>query len=189
MQPRVLKEEVLGEGEFQALTLLTYRDARGRTRTWECCKRKGARGAVLVVAVTREGELLLARQFRPPVDAYVLELPAGLVDREEESPEEVAARELAEETGYRAGRLVLLAQGPVSPGMTSEYIWVYLATDLAPGAPQPDDGEQIELLRVPLARVEEELATRQGRGELVDPKIPGFTYLGRAVMGRTGAGG
>ena len=177
MKPLVTKEEVLCRGEYQQLSLLHWVDARGRDRTWECSRRANARGAVLVVAVTPEQEVLLTRQFRPPVNDFVIEFPAGLIDKADESPAQVAARELQEETGYRAGRLELLIHGPVSPGMGSEYLWAFLAADLTPGEMAPDDGEDIEILRVPVAQVEQELLGRMARGELIDTKIPGFVHL------------
>jgi len=188
MRPQVIKEEVLCQGEYQALTLLTYRDARGRVRTWECSRRR-ARGAVLMVAITPEGDLLLARQFRPPFDDSVVEFPAGLIDRDGESPEQVAARELEEETGYRPGRLELLAEGPVSPGLGSEYIWVYLAANLAEGRTRPEEGEEIELLRVPLAGLDAQIAEWSRQRQLIDPKIPGFARLAQEALAGRGAGG
>lgn len=183
MRPHVTGEETLCRGEYQQLSLLHWVDARGRARTWECSRRANARGAVLVVAVTPEREVLLTRQFRPPVNDFVIEFPAGLIDKADESPAEVAARELQEETGYRAGRLEPLIHGPVSPGMGSEYLWAYAAADLTPGESAQDDGEDIEILRVPVARIEQEMLDRLARGELIDTKIPGFVRLAVSHLG------
>jgi len=178
MTPRVISEKSLCEGQYQRLTLLTWVDARGRERTWECSRRQ-VPGAVLMIAVTPEGDLLLVRQFRPPMNAYVLELPAGLTDQRGEAQVATAARELEEETGYRPGRVELLAEGPVSPGMGSEYIWVYLCRDLVQTAPRPDDGEDIEIVRVPFATAERELLALHRAGQMMDLKVFGLLGLAR----------
>ena len=64
------------------------------------------KGAVVIVALTTEGELILERNWRAPLESFVVQFPAGLSDREGESEEEVARRELLEETGYTADRLI-----------------------------------------------------------------------------------
>jgi ADP-ribose pyrophosphatase len=109
-------------------------------------------GAVTIVAVDREGRVLLVRQHRHSTGRSLLELPAGTLDREEE-PEACAARELEEETGFRAGRLQRLGGFFVSPGYSTEYIQAYLATDLKPGSAGGDEDEEIEVLALPLAEV------------------------------------
>ena len=109
-------------------------------------------GAVAIVAVDREGRVLLVRQHRYPTGRSLLELPAGTLERDEE-PEACAARELEEETGFRAGRLQRLGGFFVSPGYSTEHIQVYLATDLEAGSAGGDDDEDIEALALPLAEV------------------------------------
>jgi ADP-ribose pyrophosphatase len=134
-------------------------------------------GAVTVIAVDKEGRLLLVRQHRHPTSRSLLELPAGTLDRDEE-PEACAARELEEETGFRAGRLQHLGGFFVAPGYCTEYIHAYLATDLVPGSAGGDEDEQIEALALPLA----EVLRLVEAGELEDAKSLAvlLLYLRRA---------
>src|SRR5688500_4920446 len=106
---------ILGEGRHLRLV------RRGR---WEHVERLRTSGVVSVVAITADRRLLLTEQFRPPVDRYCLELPAGLAgDVEGQELEELAAaarRELIEETGYDAQSFEWLTVGPSSAGLTDE---------------------------------------------------------------------
>jgi ADP-ribose pyrophosphatase len=98
-------------------------------------------GAVAVVPVTADGGVLLVRQFRPAVERWLLEIPAGTCDVEAEPPETTARRELAEEIGRSAGTLALLTRCLNTPGFCDEVTTVYLATDLAVVA---DDRQGVE---------------------------------------------
>jgi ADP-ribose pyrophosphatase len=109
-------------------------------------------GAVTVVAVDSADRVLLVRQHRHAAGRSLLELPAGTLDRAEE-PAVCAARELEEETGFRAGRVKPLGGFFVSPGYCTEYIHAYLATDLEPGNAGGDEDEDIQVLALPLAEV------------------------------------
>jgi ADP-ribose pyrophosphatase len=105
-----------------------------------------------VVAVDREEHVTLVRQHRVPADATLLELPAGFVE-DGESPFETARRELAEETGLHGGDWVELATFFTSAGFTDEQLHLFLATGLEPGEASPEDDEELELVRVPVADV------------------------------------
>lgn len=111
-------------------------------------------GAVTVVALTGDGEVLLVRQYRHAVGEELLELPAGKLEPGED-PERAARRELAEETGYTAAETRLLLSFYSTPGFTTEKMYLYLATGLAPGSPDPDPDEFISVVRVKLARARE----------------------------------
>jgi ADP-ribose pyrophosphatase len=95
---------------------------------WEYVERKKGEQAVAVIAETDDGELILTEQFRAPVNANVLDLPAGLVgDEGSNDPEKTAIRELEEETGYTCDSVELVVKGPTSPGITSEIVSIYRA--------------------------------------------------------------
>jgi len=105
-------------------------------------------GAAVVLPVLEDGRVVLIRNYRIAVEQTLVELPAGTLDPGEE-PVETARRELAEETGYRARRMELLAELYSSPGILDERMHLFLATGLAPGEPDLQGGEQIEPLVVP----------------------------------------
>ena len=122
IRPRRLKATTLAAGRFLRLDEVEYIDGRGQRRRWESAGRQGGVWAVLVIATLRpSGRLLLIRQYRPPVDGFVLEFPAGLVDAGE-TPGQAAAREVLEETGYHGCVRWMGPQTCSSPGMTSEGV-------------------------------------------------------------------
>jgi len=153
---------------------------------WEYADRTNATGAAIIVAVTAERKLLLVEQYRIPVHARTIELPAGIIGDEPGGSDEVhaeaARRELIEETGYEAGHIEALTHGPASSGLTSETVTLFRATDLRRvGAGGGVAHEAITVHEVPLAEVHEWLATKSKAGVLVDPKV----YAGLYFIGRT----
>ena len=110
--------------------------------------------AVVIVPVTDQGEVLLVRQHRWSTGESLLEAPAGGLE-EGESPETTAHRELREETGHRAERLVRLGGYWMAPGWVTEYMHAFLATGLSPDPLPPDPDEVIETVAVPWDRVPE----------------------------------
>lgn len=120
-------------------------------------------GAVVLVPILH-GEVLFVRQWRHPL-GYLTELPAGTVDPGEEPPA-TAAREIREETGFRAGRLVALGAAYAAPGYSTELLHFYLAADLVRDPlPAPAD-EDVEVVRMPFA----EAITRAQAGGFNDAK-------------------
>jgi ADP-ribose pyrophosphatase len=107
-------------------------------------------GAVAIVALDEAGGVLLVKQYRHAVRAVTLEIPAGTLEAGEE-PLAAAQRELREETGYRAAQIERLGGIYTSPGLITEYIHFYLATQLMPDRLAMDDDEAIDLVRLPLA--------------------------------------
>ncbi len=165
--------DTLGEGRFLRLI---------RADGWEWVERAGTRGVVAIMAVTREGKLLLVEQYRPPVGAQVIELPAGLVgdlpESDDESFEEAAERELLEETGYAAASLRVRAQGPISAGMSSEVIHFVEASDLAKIGPGGgDETEQSEVHEVDLDCAGAWCEDKIRAGAVVDPKVFAALYF------------
>jgi len=149
---------------------------------WEYAHRVNATGASIILAVTDDRKLLLVEQYRIPVHARTIELPAGIIGDEpgsgNEDHAEAARRELLEETGYRAGRIEALTTGPASSGVTSETVTLFRAADLTRvGAGGGVAHEDITVHEVPLAEVQEWLGKKTEAGILVDPKIYAGLYF------------
>ncbi|MDE6750649.1 MAG: NUDIX hydrolase [Lachnospiraceae bacterium] len=103
----------------------------------------GHKGAAAVIAVNDEGKLLMVRQYRNALDRETLEIPAGGLNSIEEPTDVAAARELEEETGYKAGKLELLITIRTTVAFCNEKIDVYVATDLKPSRQNLDEDEFI----------------------------------------------
>lgn len=109
---------------------------------WEFADRVVGTGVVCIVAID-DRHVILVEEFRRAVQAPVISLPAGLIDRADagkgqETAIEAAVRELREETGYTARSIEQVASGPISAGMTTERLTFFLAEDLEAGPPEPD---------------------------------------------------
>ena len=148
---------------------------------WEYVDRLGATGAAIVVAVTSERKLLLVEQYRIPVHARTIELPAGIIGDDpggNESPADAAHRELLEETGYAAERIETLTTGPASSGLTSEVVTLLLASGLKRVHAGGGVGhENITVHEVPLSEVHDWLAAKASEGLLIEPKVYAGLYF------------
>lgn len=111
-------------------------------------------GGVTVLPVDSNGNAYMVRQFRYPFDRELLEAPAGKLEPGEE-PAVCAARELSEETGFTAGRLINLHEQYPSPGFCDETLYTYLALDLTAGEQHLDEGEWLSVERWPLEKLYE----------------------------------
>jgi 8-oxo-dGTP pyrophosphatase MutT (NUDIX family) len=140
------------------------------------------RGASAVAAVDAGGRVTLIHQFRHAAGGFIWELPAGVLDKPDETPVECAGRELLEETGLRAGRFTHLATILTTPGFTDERIHLFLAQDLQEERPAVEDDEAIsEVRRVPLG----EALAMVPRGEILDAKTICGLHLTAARLGVT----
>jgi ADP-ribose pyrophosphatase len=106
------------------------------------------RGAVALVPMVDADHVCLVRNFRYAVNKTLIEVPAGTIDQGE-TPGSTAPRELAEETGYRAGRITRVSEWWVSPGVLTERMYLYLCEDLTPGATEHQPDERLEPFVVP----------------------------------------
>jgi ADP-ribose pyrophosphatase len=147
---------------------------------WEYAERTNAGSAVIVVAVTPEDRVLFVEQFRVPIGARSIEMPAGLVGDlgATEPVEEAARRELLEETGWRAERIEFLMAGPSSSGMSNEIIAFVRAHGLTRvHAGGGDESEDITVHEVPRAGVAAWLDARRLAGYSIDPKLYAGLYF------------
>lgn len=164
MKPQEEPTQSLYQGSFLELV------KEGR---WEYVRRVNANGAVMIIAVTEQHELLLVEEYRVPLHSFTIGLPAGISgDEGEESTLQSSIRELEEETGFTADHWTYLLTGPSSPGLTTEVVSFYLAE----GLHQVSEGggvenENIIVHRIPLPKVHQWLVEQMEIGKMVDPKI------------------
>jgi len=171
-------EKIVWQGKF--ITAKT----RGK---WEYVSRARGIKAAVILAV-EEGHVLLVEQYREPLGAPCLELPAGLVGDEMagEAVEAAAARELEEETGYRPAQVTMIGEFYSSPGMVSESFYFVRATGLAKVGDGGGVGdENIIVHRVPLGEVATFMARKRAEGCTMDVKL--VALLGPMLLGRPDA--
>jgi ADP-ribose pyrophosphatase len=152
---------------------------RGR---WEYAERTNPGGGVMIIAVTPEDRLLFVEQYRPAIECMTIEMPAGLVgdvaSSVGESAVDAAHRELVEETGYRAGRIEFLMEGPTSAGMSNEILAFVRAHDLVRvEAGGGDETEEITVHEVPRSEAARWLLERIRAGYSIDPKMFAGLYM------------
>ena len=186
--PQINSKSVLGEGKFLRLCDNVFTDEEGRIRHWESVERTNSTGAVMIASFLKQSRrVLFVRQYRPPAGKYTIELPAGLLDKDNESVEQAALRELYEETGYTGKVLQVLPPAYSSPGMSRETITiVFVEINDAdyPEAPEAhnDIGECIETFSVPLDGISEFLAERQKLGDAVEARTALAPWLMPAIF-------
>ena len=128
--------------------------------------------AVAVLPLLADGRVCFVQNYRVAVEQTLLELPAGVVEPGED-PALTARRELAEETGYRAERIELLATFYTSPGILDERMYLYLATSLKPGQASPEPGEDLR----PLVATWQQALDMARDGRIQDAKtLAGLLY-------------
>ena len=149
LEEKTLSSRLVYEGRAVKLRVDTVQMPSGRKTTREIVEHSDC---VAIVAVDADGNVLLVNQFRKPVEKELLEIPAGGIDPGE-TPETTVCRELREETGYLPRRVGKLGGFYSAPGYCSEYLYLYLATDLIPSPLHAEDTESISLVRVTIAQV------------------------------------
>lgn len=157
-------DQIVWEGRYLA--------ARRRGR-WEYVSRTRGVSAAVILAID-DGHVILVEQYRVPLGAFCLELPAGLIgdEVEGEAAEVAALRELEEETGYRAAAMTDLGRFHASPGMSSEGFTLLRAEGLERvGEGGGVEGEDILVHRVPLAQAPAFIATKRAEGCAIDVKL------------------
>jgi ADP-ribose pyrophosphatase len=160
---KILGSRRVHDGRVVRLDLEDVRLPNGNVVTLEIVRHPGA---AAVVPVDDDGQAVLVRQYRHATGSWLLEVPAGKLDRPGEPPEDCARREVEEETGYRAGSLEPLGWIWTTPGFSDEKIWLFLARDLTRTRAALEPDEVLTVTRLPL----EEAARMALEGEIQDAK-------------------
>ncbi len=166
------------EGKFLRMMEYKFLTEKGKEGIWEVVERKIYKRIVVIFASTKEKEVILERIYRAPVESNIIELPAGLTDKKGETEETAARRELLEETGFLAEKLIPFYTWPVEPGAFSEKGVLFFAPNVIKREDKrkTEDVEKIEVLRVPLNNLTEFLTNTE---ETVDIKIFGAFCVAR----------
>ncbi len=170
-EEKTLSSQQIYDGRAVKLRVDTVRMPSGRETTREIVEHGDC---VAIIAIDADDNVLLVSQFRKAVGKELLEIPAGGIEADED-PEATVGRELAEETGYQPGKVEKLGGFYSAPGYCTEYLHLYLATDLTPSQLYAEDTESIRVNRVPIDQIPSLLAS----GSICDAKsIAGLlTYL------------
>lgn len=185
-QAKVLKTEPLKneDAKWIRLVLTTYKDPLGKERTWEYAERQtrpvsspvDAVGIVAIIDLPSGPEIVLQRQYRPPVNAVCIEIPAGLVD-EGETPEQAAVRELKEETGYIGEASMPTSIMLNDPGFCNTNLkMIHITIDINKPEnqnPQPEleENEFIEVFTLPLKSLFSQCEIWEREGYALDARV------------------
>ena len=167
----LLKSETLLKGRAFAIRRDLMKTPDGRETKFDIIEHGGS---VVLVPLDENGNLLFVRQYRHAAGADLLELPAGTMN-EGEPPEICAAREIREETGFAADKLEKLGDFYLAPGYSTEFMTVFLATELTHDPLEADADEFLSVERIPVA----EALKLAERGEMPDAKSLAALLLAR----------
>jgi ADP-ribose pyrophosphatase len=162
MGNRLIEKQVIFDGKKVRLEVHHLESDEGRRHAREVVVHPGA---VVVLPLLADGQIMLIRSRRYAVGQVLVELPAGTLEKNE-NPMNAAGRELLEETGYLARRLKILGTFYTSPGILSEKMYAYVAYDLEKKEQALEEGEEIELMPTPFDEAIEMIRS----GEIVDAK-------------------
>ena len=149
VEEKALSSRLIYEGQAVKLRVDTVQMPGGRETTREIVEHGDC---VAIVAIDADGSVLLVNQFRTPVGKELLEIPAGGIEADED-PVTTVRRELQEETGYLPQKIERLGGFYSTPGYCTEYLHLYLATDLIPNQLYAEDTESIKLVPVPINQI------------------------------------
>ncbi len=148
-EEKTLSSQLIYDGRAVKLRVDTVRMPSGRESRREIVEH---RDCVAIVAIDADDNVLLVNQFRKPVEKELVEIPAGGIDPGED-PVTTVRREMREETGYLPQKVERLGGFYSTPGYCTEYLHLYLATDLTPSPLYAEDTESIKLVRVPVSQI------------------------------------
>ena len=164
-----VEHDIIHQGPLFDIDRLNWADSQGQRHTREVIRHPGA---VVILPVLEQGQIVMIRNQRPAVQEQLWELPAGTRELDED-PEHTAVRELTEETGYIASQIEFLGHIYTTPGFCDEQLMIYVASKLKFGEQQLDPGESIEVHSL----TEDEIIALIASGDLVDSKTLAALHL------------
>ena len=171
-----IDREDIFEGTIVHLVRDTVIIPNGSRATREVCLHHGA---VCVVPLTEDGEIVMERQFRYPFGQILWEIPAGKLDKDEYDCLEAVKRELREETGYTAEKYTFIGEYYPSPAILSESIHMYIAEGLTKGEQDLDEDEFLDVVKVPF----DEVVRMILKGEITDGKTQAAVLKTKLLRG------
>ena len=170
----LIRSKILMEGRAFSIRRDVLKTPDGNETTFDIIDHGGS---VIIIPVDENGNVLLVRQYRHATGGDLLELPAGTLDGDED-PKVCAAREIREETGMAAGKLVRIGDFYLVPGYSTEFMIVFLATELSHNPLKPDKDEFLSVESVPLT----EAIQMAERGEIPDAKSLAALFMARPYL-------
>ncbi len=185
--PKIISRDIMEKGRFLSLLSLSLLHPDNKIKSYECLERNSDKvfWIVSILPITKDGHVIMTRQYRAPIDRVQLELPAWCAEvGMHDSLEEAARAELREETGYESEKLTHVAEFSSSAGMTSETVHGYIAencrkvTDIL----SLDQNEYIEPVIVPYSEFDQLIFSELASGRTVDPKLLALMYYFRTFI-------
>ena len=177
MEEKTLSSKTLFDGKVIHLHLDDILLPDGKIGFREYCTHNGA---VCVIPLDSDGNVICVRQYRYAIGKPLLEIPAGKLDSPEENPDDAVRRELREETGASSEKITYLGLYYGSPALLNEKIYMYLAEDLSFGDSSPDEDEFLEVIRIPLKKMVDMVLS----GEIEDGKTQSAVLRAQAILDR-----
>ena len=177
VEEKTLSSKLIFDGKVIHLHLDDIILPNGNMGIREYCTHNGA---VCVIPITSDGDVICVRQYRYAIGKHLLEIPAGKLDSIDENPDDAVRRELKEETGAISNKITFLGVYYGSPAILSEKIYMYLAEELSFGDCDPDDDEFLEVIKIPL----DELIEMVLSGEIEDGKTQSAVLRAKAIISK-----
>ncbi|EAZ94358.1 NUDIX hydrolase [Crocosphaera chwakensis] len=174
--PIYLQQNLFYRGRKFNFDVNKLRLPNGVEGNWECIRHPGG---ALAVPITKEGQLVLVKQYRFAVEKRILEFPAGTLEVNEEADLTIK-REIQEETGYEAKKWDYLGKFPLAPGYSDEYIYAFLAQELEKSEkpPEQDDDEDIEVFLMSFEEFEKAILS----GKIIDGKTIASFFMAKLFL-------
>jgi len=177
VKPEILKVTTAAQSRLFKVEQIELRFSNGVERTYERLANRG-RGAVMIIPVTEDNEVLLIREYAVGIEDYTLTLPKGLIDPGEDA-HTAADRELKEEAGFGSRQLNTLKEMTSAPNYMGHKITAVLARDLYPCRLQGDEPEEMEVVRWPLAELDQLLQDQ----DFTEGRAIAALYMARDFLG------